>query len=400
VGLKTGRRRVPRAKRLEFWELVRAGVPWRQAARRCGLAEQTAQVWFVQAGGVAAKGTQPVGGRYLSVADREGIALGLAAGKSLRVIAAGLGRPASTVCREVARNRTTKGRYLALAAQAAAEERARRPKRAKLAADGLLAGQVQDWLDLKWSPRQISRRLVIQFPADPRMRVSHETIYQSIYVQGRGALRRELASCLRTGRALRKPRRAAGQHPGQGKLKNMVMISDRPPEVADRAVPGHWEGDLILGKGGSSAIGTLVERSTRFCLLLHLPGRRDAAAVATAMIAVMKDLPVQLRRSLTWDQGSEMGRHAQIALATGLDIYFCDPHSPWQRGSNENTNGLLRQYFPKGSVLSAHPKAHLDHVAAELNSRPRQTLGFRTPAEAFNDLLLNPSDASGVATTP
>ncbi len=391
---------VPRGRRLEFWGLVGAGVPWRGAARRCGLAEQTAQVWFVQAGGVKALGTAPVGGRYLSVAEREQIALGLAAGKSLRVIAAGLGRPASTVCREVARNRTSRGRYLALTAQAAAEERARRPKTAKLAADPVLRARVQDWLDLKWSPRQISRRLVIQFPADPRMRVSHETIYQSIYVQGRGALRRELASCLRTGRALRKPRRAAGQHPGQGKLKNMVMISDRPPEVADRAVPGHWEGDLILGKAGASAIGTLVERSTRFCLLLHLPGRRDAAAVADAMIATMSQLPAHLRRSLTWDQGSEMGHHAGIALATGLEIYFCDPHSPWQRGSNENTNGLLRQYFPKGSILSTHTKAHLDAVAAELNGRPRQTLLWRTPAEALNDLLLNPPDTAGVATTP
>ena len=213
-------------------------------------------------------------------------------------------------------------------------------------------------------------------------------------------LRRELASCLRTGRALRKPRRAAGQHPGQGKLKDMVMISDRPPEVADRAVPGHWEGDLIVGKDGASAIGTLVERSTRFCLLLHLPHRRDAAAVAQAMITVMGELPAHLRRSLTWDQGSEMGRHAEITLATGLGIYFCDPHSPWQRGSNENTNGLLRQYFPKGTVLAGDPRAHLDDVAAKLNGRPRETLGWRTPAEALNDLLLNPPADSSVATTP
>jgi transposase, IS30 family len=401
VVLKRGRRRVPRARRERFWGLVRAGVPWRGAARRCGLAEQTAQVWFVQAGGVKSLGTGPVGGRYLSVGEREEIAVGLAAGRSLRVIAAGLGRPASTVCREVARNRTTKGRYRAVAAQAAAEERARRPKVARLAADPVLRDQVQHWLgEQQWSPRQISARLAIEFPDQPEMRVSHETIYQSLYVQGRGALRRELACCLRTGRALRKPRRAAGQHAGQGKLKNMVMISDRPPEADDRAVPGHWEGDLILGKGGSSAIGTLVERSTRFCLLLHLPGRRDAATVAAAMIATMGELPEHLRKSLTWDQGSEMGRHADITLATGCDIYFCDPHSPWQRGSNENTNGLLRQYFPKGSILSGHSRAHLDQVAAKLNGRPRQTLGFRTPAEALSNLLLNPSDDRGVATTP
>ena len=288
----------------------------------------------------------------------------------------------------MARNRTARGRYWAVAAQATAEERARRPKVAKLAADRVLARQVQDWLgEQQWSPRQISARLAIEFPDQPEMRVSHETIYQSIYVQGRGALRRELASCLRTGRALRKPRRAAGQHPGQGKLKNMVMISQRPPEVADRAVPGHWEGDLILGKGGASAIGTLVERSTRFCLLVHLPGRRDAATVATAMITTMSELPAHLRRSLTWDQGSEMGRHPEIALATGLDIYFCDPHSPWQRGSNENTNGLLRQYFPKGTDLSAHGSGHLQAVAAELNSRPRKTLGWKTPAQALDGFL-------------
>ena len=397
--LKTGRRQLPRSVRLEFWELVRAGVGWRAAAARCGVPVQSAETWFRQAGGVAANGTHPVGRRYLGVAEREEIALGLAAGDSLRVIAARIGRPASTVCREVARNRTARGRYRALGAQAAAEQRARRPKVAKLAGDPVLRAQVQDWLGREqWSPRQISHALAAQFPADLRMRVSHETIYQSLYVQGRGALRRELVSCLRTGRALRKPHRAAPS--GAGKLKDMVMISERPAEAADRAVPGHWEGDLILGKGGSSAIGTLVERSTRFCLLLHLPGRRDAATVATAMIGAMSELPAHLWRSLTWDQGSEMGRHAQITLATGLDIYFCDPHSPWQRGSNENTNGLLRQYFPKGTVLSGHPKTHLDDIAAKLNRRPRETLNWRTPAEALNDLLLNPPDISSVATTP
>jgi IS30 family transposase len=400
VVLKVGRRRVPRAVRLEFWELVRAGVPWRSAAARCG-AGRSAETWFGEAGGVKANGVRPVGQRYLGVAEREEIALGLAAGKSLRVIAAGLGRPPSTVCREVARNRTSVGRYRALGAQAAAEERARRPKTAKLAADPVLRDQVQDWLERKWSPRRISRHLVITFPDQPEMRVSPETIYQSIYVQGRGALRRELAACLRTGRALRKPRRAAGRHSGAGKIRDMVMISDRPPEAEDRAVPGHWEGDLILGKDGGSAIGTLVERSTRYCLLLHLPrGRRDAATVAAAMIAAMSELPAHLRRSLTWDQGKEMARHADITLATGLDIYFCDPHSPWQRGSNENTNGLLRQYFPKGTVLSRHSKQHLDDVAAELNERPRETLRDRTPAQALAEILSNPPENSSVATTP
>jgi IS30 family transposase len=218
------------------------------------------------------------------------------------------------------------------------------------------------------------------------MWVSHETIYQAIYVQGRGALRRELAGCLRTGRALRKPRRAAGQRQHQI-IKDMVMISERPAEAADRAVPGHWEGDLILGRNNASAIGTLVERTTRFVLLLHLPHGHDAAAVAGAMTVAMAEMPAQLRRSLTWDQGREMAAHKQIAAATGLDIYFCDPHSPWQRGSNENTNGLLRQYFPKGTDLSVHSKARLDEVAARLNARPRKTLGLRTPAQALQEVL-------------
>ena len=217
------------------------------------------------------------------------------------------------------------------------------------------------------------------------MRVSHETIYQSIYVQGRGALRRELAVCLRTGRALRKPRRKEGER--RGRIPGMVMISERPAEAQDRAVPGHWEGDLIIGAGNKSAIGTLVERSTRFVLLLHLPDGYGADQVAAAMTAAMSGLPAALRRSLTWDQGKEMTGHAQIALATGLDIYFCDPHSPWQRGSNENTNGLLRQYFPKGTDLSVHSPGHLQAVAAELNSRPRKTLGWKTPAQALDEFL-------------
>jgi transposase, IS30 family len=216
------------------------------------------------------------------------------------------------------------------------------------------------------------------------MWVSHETIYQSIYVQGRGALRRELASCLRTGRALRKPRRKEGER--RGRIKDMVMISERPAEAADRAVPGHWEGDLIIGSR-NSAIGTLVERSTRFVLLLHLPHGHGAAAVAAAMTEAMATMPAALRRSLTWDQGSEMAGHAQITVATDLVIYFCDPHSPWQRGSNENTNGLLRQYFPKGTNLAVHSREHLDAVAAQLNARPRKTLGWKTPAQALDEVL-------------
>jgi IS30 family transposase len=324
-----------------------------------------------------------VSGRYLPVAGREEIAVGVAAGEPLRVIAARLGRAPSTVSREIRRNGTRRG-YRAVAAQAQAEFRARRPKTAKLAGNPRLRGWVQDRLRERWPPAQISVMLAREFPGEPEMRVSHETIYPAIYVQGRGALRRELAACLRTGRALRKPRRKADQR--RGRIKDMVMISQRPAEAEDRAVPGHWEGDLIIGSR-NSAIGTLVERSTRFVLLLHLPSRHDAASVAAAMTEAMATLPVQLRRSLTWDQGKEMAAHRQISLATELDIYFCDPHSPWQRGSNENTNGLLRQYFPKGTNLPVHSKQHLEEVAAELNARPRKTLGWRTPAQVLEETL-------------
>jgi IS30 family transposase len=321
----------------------------------------------------------------LSVAEREEIAVGVAAGLSLRQIAAGLGRAPSTVSREVARNGYRgRYRYRALAAQAQAQFRAARPKTAKLAGNDRLRGQVSCWLEERWSPEQISAMLRARFGDDPEMWVSHETIYQSVYVQGRGALRRELAACLRTGRALRKPRRKQGER--RGRITDMVMISERPAEVADRAVPGHWEGDLIIGSR-SSAIGTLVERSTRFVLLLHLPHGHGADAVAAAMTEAMGTLPAALRRSLTWDQGKEMAGHAQITLATDLDIYFCDPHSPWQRGSNENTNGLLRQYFPKGTNLAAHSREHLDAAAAQLNARPRKTLGWRTPAQALDEAL-------------
>jgi IS30 family transposase len=322
-------------------------------------------------------------GRYLSVAEREEIAVGLAAGDSVRVIAARLGRAPSTVSREVARNASARG-YRAVVAQGHAERRARRPKTAKLAGNDRLRERVAARLAQRWSPEQVSVMLKAEFADEPEMRVSAETIYQSVYVQGRGALRGELAACLRTGRALRKPRRREGQR--RARIKDMVNISERPAEVADRAVPGHWEGDLIIGSG-SSAIGTLVERSTRFVLLLHLPRGHDAAAVAAAMTEAMGGLPAALRRSLTWDQGQEMAFHAKISLAAGLDIYFCDPHSPWQRGSNENTNGLLRQYFPKGTSLAGHSREHLDAVAAQLNSRPRKTLGWKTPAQALQEVL-------------
>jgi IS30 family transposase len=324
-------------------------------------------------------------GRYLSLAEREEISVGLAQRLPQREIARRLGRPASTVSREVERN-SVRGRYRAHLAQRDAEERARRPKAAKLAVNGELREWVQSKLRLNWSPEQASVRLKAEFPGRPEMRVSHETIYQSIYVQGRGALRRDLAARLRTGRALRKPRRAEGGE-RRGKIAGMVMITERPAEADDRAVPGHWEGDLIIGRGGRSAIGTLVERSTRFTMLLHLPGGYGADQVAEAMSEAAAGLPESLRRSLAWDQGREMAAHARITMAAGLPVYFCDPHSPWQRGTNENTNGLLRQYFPKATDLSVHGREHLQAVADELNGRPRKTLGWATPAEALAEFL-------------
>jgi len=244
---------------------------------------------------------------------------------------------------------------------------------------------VQAKLGSKWSPEEISARLVLEFPGRAEMRVSHETIYQSLYVQGRGALRRELAASLRTGRALRRPRRQEGER--RGKIPGMVNISERPAEAADRAVPGHWEGDLLVGKNGKSAIGTLVERTTRFTMLVPLPAGRDAAAVADALTPVIAGLPAAVRRSLTWDQGWEMRAHARIAVDADCEIFFCDPHAPWQRGSNENTNGLLRQYFPKGTSLAGHTPGDLAAVADELNGRPRKTLGWKTPAEALAEIL-------------
>ena len=378
-----GRKQAPRPVRAEFWERVRSGLSPRDAGVAMGM-RKGAERWFRLAGGVKGNGPGPVSGRYLSLADREEIMVGLAREESYRVIGARIGRPASTISREVQRNGPRR-RYRALRAQALAEERARRPKTAKLAGNAELRDWVQARLGRNWSPEQISAALAGEFGDRPEMRVSHETIYQSIYVQGRGALRRELAKSLRTGRALRKPRRKEGER--RGTIPGMVMISERPAEADDRAVPGHWEGDLIMGARNASAIGTLVERSTRFVLLLHLPHGHDPASVAAAMTETMGGLPAALRRSLTWDRGKEMGYHAQISLAAGLDIYFCDPHSPWQRGSNENTNGLLRQYFPKGTDLSAHSREHLAAVADELNGRPRKTLGWKTPAQALDEFL-------------
>jgi IS30 family transposase len=367
-----------------FWEGIRAGVSWREAAVGAGVA-RTGEGWFRAAGGVKSNGPAAVSGQFLSFAEREEIAVGVAAGLKPPEIARRLGRDRSTVYREVGRNSDSRGEYRAVVAQARAEERGGRAKTAKLAGNDRLRCWVQDRLSERWSPEQVSAMLKAEFPGDREMRVSHETICQSLYVQGRGALRRELAACLRTGRALRRPRRQEGER--RGRIKDMVLISERPAEVADRAVPGHWEGDLIMGARNASAIGTLVERSTRFVMLLHLPGGHDPATVADAMTQAMAGLPGSLRRSLTWDQGKEMALHAQIAAAADLEIYFCDPHSPWQRGSNENTSGLLRQYFPEGTDLPVHDRAELDRVAAQLNARPRKTLGWKTPAQALDQAL-------------
>ncbi|WP_205215173.1 IS30 family transposase [Amycolatopsis albispora] len=380
--------------RVRFWGLVRAGWAVRPAAGLAGVSHETGRRWFAQAGGVIGNAPCALGGRYLSLAEREEISRGLCAGWSLRRIARGLGRAASTVSREVARHGGPVA-YRAVVADSAARVRARRPKPVKLAVDARLRAWVQTRLEKRWSPGQIAAARKLAFADQPERWVSHETIYQAIYVQSRGALRRELAACLRTGRALRRPRGQARRHLPP-RLPGPIPISARPAEAADRAVPGHWEGDLILGAGNSSAIGTLVERSTRFVLLLHLPHGHTAEHVRDAMIATITTLPAQLRRSLTWDRGNEMARHAEITLATDMAIYFCDPHSPWQRGTNENTNGLLRQYFPKGTDLTRHTADDLAAVAAELNERPRHTLGWLTPAQSLNRVL---SGQSPVATT-
>lgn len=432
-----------------FWKRIADGLTSEDAALVSGVSQPLGTRWFRNAGGVLPISLAPPTGRYLSFAEREELALLRAQGHGIREIARRLGRAPSTISRELRRNAATRSGkllYRATVAQWKAERAAGRPKVAKLAVNerlrvyvqDRLAGAVKDsqgrsrgpdvprWKGRRrgrradrrwgscWSPEQISRRLPIDFPHDVSMRVSHEAIYQALYVQGRGALRRELSACLRTGRTLRVPR-ARTQQRGKKFVTPEVMISERPAEVADRAVPGHWEGDLIIGLN-SSAIGTLVERTTRFTLLLHLPpmpghgpGARikngpaltghGAQAVREAIAAKITTLPEQLRKSLTWDQGAEMAQHAQLRIDTGVAVYFCDPRSPWQRGTNENTNGLLRQYFPKGTALSRYSESDLNAVAATLNRRPRKTLGWKTPAEALDELLSSTRQAS-VATTP
>ena len=437
-----------RQHRQAFWEAIARGASSEDAAIEAGLSAAVGSRWFRESGGMPTSTFEPHSRRYLSFTDREEIAIYRAHGYGVREIARRLDRSPSTISRELRRNAATRGGqlvYRATIAQWHRDRRAARPKEAKLAVNERLREYVQErlggeicsrdgtsvpgpgtkwngrrhgrrqdrrWANA-WSPEQIARRLPVDFPDDESMRISHEAIYQALYVQGRGALKRELVACLRTGRALRVPRARTRQR-HDGFVGPDVMISARPPEVADRAVPGHWEGDLIIGLN-RSAIGTLVERTTRFTMLLHLPRGEGygivprvkngpalagygAVAVRDAIAATMMTLPEQLRRSLTWDRGKEMAQHAQLKIDTGLDVYFCDPYSPWQRGTNENTNGLLRQYFPKGTDLSRYGTDELDAVAAALNGRPRRTLDWRTPGEALDELLQS-SGQGDVATT-
>jgi len=427
---------------------IAEGLTSADAAIACGVSGPVGTRWFRERGGMPTIELNAPTGRYLSFAEREEIAVLREQGHGVRAIARDLGRAPSTISRELRRNAATRGgklKYRAGVAQWKAELAARRPKAAKLVVDERLRTYVQDRLSgtihsadgsvvgpptatwkgrnrprrqdrvwaTSWSPEQISKRLPIDFPDDPTMRISPEAIYQALYVESRGALKRELVACLRTGRALRVPRARSRQR-ARGHVTDEVMISQRPPEAADRAVPGHWEGDLIIGTG-RSAIGTVVERTTRFTVLVHLPrkdgwgdqapvkngpalGGYGAESMRDALTDSFSTVPEQLRRSLTWDRGKELAAHAAFTIETGIPVYFAEPHSPWQRPTNENTNGLLRQYFPKGTDLARWNSDELAAVAAALNARPRKVLGWRTPAEAFDEHLRSLQQA-GVATT-
>ena len=371
------------AEQDEVWRRWRQGESLRLIARRLGKRGPSVRAFVLQTGGVQRHPPRRAP-RCLSMAEREEISRGVAAGEPCRQIAARLGRAPSTVSRELARN-GGRHRYRAQAADAAAYQRALRPKPAKLVLRPRLRSVVEAKLALRWSPQQIAGWLPLAYPQDPVLRVSHETIYLSLFVQSRGALRRELQRCLRTGRAMRYPR-GKRLPQGRGQLRDVVLISERPAEVEDRAVPGHWEGDLLLGKR-PSAVATLVERASRYLTLVALPDGYKAEQVRPALAAAVARLPEQLRRSLTWDQGKEMAEHTKFTVDTGVQVYFCDPRSPWQRGTNENTNGLLRQYLPKSGDLGQLDQTDLDAIAAELNGRPRQTLGFKTPSQALAEAL-------------
>ena len=432
-----------------FWEQIATGITSERAAEAVGVSQAVGSRWFRHRGGMPLFMSKPVSGRYLSFAEREEIGLLRAQDVGVREIARRIGRSPSTVSQELTRNAATRGgklEYRASVAQWKAELMARRPKQAKLVSHPQLRHYVQDRLEGKihdahgreiagprhapfkgrnkphrgdrhwvnvWSPEQIANRLQVDFPNDESMRISHEAIYQALYIQGRGALKRELVSCLRTGRALRVPR-ARAQAKAWAHVSEEVMISSRPAEAEDRAVPGHWEGDLIIGPN-RSAIGTLVERSSRFTMLVHLPREKGygltprtkngpalagygAVTMANALKRTVTTLPGQLWQSLTWDRGKELSDHARFTIESGVDVFFADPHSPWQRGTNENTNGLLRQYFPKGTDLSRWSDREIQAVANALNSRPRKTLGWKTPAEVLNEHLISVRQP-GVVTT-
>lgn len=444
-----GRPEPSRAVQRQFWRLIATGITSAEAAVRVGVSVPVGSRWFRHAGGMPPICLADSSDRYLSFEEREEIAILRATGQGVRAIARAISRDPATVSRELRRNAATrsgKQEYRAGVAQWKAQQAAKRPKNAKLIENPLLREYVQErlagsirrpdgtlvegpgpcqWKGLNkprradrrwstaWSPEQISQRLRIDFPDDESMRISHEAIYQSLFIEGRGALKRELVACLRTGRALRAPR-ARTRNKAQGHVSADVVLSERPAEADDRAVPGHWEGDLIIGTG-RSAIGTLVERSSRSTLLVHLPrlegwgekpnvkngpalGGYGAEAMNTALTASMTTLPEQLRKTITWDRGKELSGHAAFAMQTGTKVYFADPHSPWQRPTNENTNGLLRQYFPKGTDLSRWSADDLEAVAHALNNRPRKVLGWKTPAEVFEEQLRS-LQRPGVATT-
>jgi transposase, IS30 family len=369
--------------RRELYRLAAKGKGSREIAESIGYTQRSVNMVLRPLGGVIRKELwEPATGR-LSSEERVEIRIGIERHESYRCIARRLNRNVSTISREVNANGGRRS-YSPMSAHRRAHRRRLRPKPTKLASNPRLRDRVVADLERLWSPQQIATKLREDFGDDHTMRVSHETIYKSLYVQGRGELRRELARCLRTGRAKRIPR---GRIEKRGHISDMVMISERPPEAEDRAVPGHWEGDLLMGKEGKSAIGTLVERSTRFVMLFELRKGKSAEQVRDAMTEVIQTLPDALRRTLTWDQGKEMSEHVRFTVDTGVPVYFCDPHSPWQRGSNENTNGLLRQFFPKGRSLATVTDAELQRAADLLNGRPRETLGWKTPAEKLAEVV-------------
>jgi transposase, IS30 family len=378
-----GYQRLSPAVEDEIWERLRAGHAARPIARALGISTSGVHGYLVRCGGIRPPARRRSAGR-LSLGEREEISRGLAAGLSLRVIATGLGRAASTVSREIAAHGGRR-RYRAARADQLAWASARRRKVCKLATRPMLRDIVTEKLAARWSPQQIAGWLKATYPDDPEMQVSHETIYRTLFIQSRGALRKELTAHLRTGRVIRRP--AGTRLPdGRGGRPGILNISERPAEADDRAVPGHWEGDLVFGKR-MSPVATLVERSTRFVMLVALPHGHKADLVADALAAKITTLPAALTRTLTWDQGNEMAEHVRFTEATGVEVYFCDPKSPWQRGSNENTNGLLRQYLPRTLDFRTLTQADFDAIADQLNGRPRQTLGFKTPSQVLADVL-------------